>query len=70
MVRAESCRRNFAEIGKFGFQTFDVETDNAAAGEDQPHDAGGRIMLGEFDGEQIEPGIFVGFDRDCGICRR
>ncbi len=60
MVRAQSGRRNLAEIGKFRFQTFDIETNDAAAGEDQRHDAGRRIAFGEFDGEQIEPRIFVG----------
>ena len=50
---------NLAEIGEFGFKAFDVETNDAAAGERQRDDSGRRISLGEFDGEQIEPRILV-----------
>jgi hypothetical protein len=59
MVRTESRRRNLAEIGKFRFQTLNIQPDSAAAGESQRHDAGRRIVFGKFDGQQIEPRIPV-----------
>ncbi len=59
MVGADGRRGDFAEIGEFGFQAFDVETNGAAAGENQRDDPRRRVVLGEFDGEQIEPRLLV-----------
>ena len=60
VVGASAVRRGTsAEIGELGFQAFDVETHDAAAGENQRYDAGRRVALGEFDGEQIEPRLLV-----------
>ena len=60
MIRASRPRRGLAKIDQLGLQAFDLETNGAAAGEGQRHDAGRRIVLGEFDRQQIERRVLVG----------
>ena len=60
VIRAQRRDRYFAEIGKLRFQAFDVEANDAAAGENQRHHAGRRIAFGKFDREEIEQRAFIG----------
>jgi hypothetical protein len=60
VIRTERRRKNLAEIGKLRLQTFDIETNDAAARKGERYDSGRRIGLGEFNGEQIEPCVLVG----------
>ena len=59
MVRADPGGPNRAEIGKLGFEAFDVEPQRGVAGKDQRDDPGRRIGFGELDREQVQHGIRV-----------
>ena len=60
MVGADRRRRDLAEIGEFGFETLDLEANDAATREDQRHDAGRRIAHGKLDREQVKLCILCG----------
>ena len=59
VIRAEHCRKDFAEIDELSLEAFDLEAYGGAAGEGQRHSAGRRVALGELDREQIEHSVLV-----------
>src|SRR5207344_850470 len=48
-----------AEIGEFGFQTFDIEPQRGTSRECQHDHARGRLGLGKFDGQEIKNRVFT-----------
>src|SRR6476620_717124 len=50
----------WAEIGEFGFQTFDIEPQRGTARECQHDHARGCLGLGKFDGQKIKNSVFAG----------
>src|SRR5579863_1015445 len=59
MIRAQRRRIDLAEIDKLRLQTFHLQTNGAAAGEGQRDRASRAVAFGEFDGKEVEQGIFV-----------
>lgn len=60
MIRAKSRSRHLAEVGEFGFQAFDVKTNDPSAGENKRYRAARGVPFDEFDGKQIKPRILGG----------
>src|SRR5207302_599872 len=59
MARARGRGPDRTEIGELGLQAFDLEAQRGATREHQRDDAGRRIVLDEFDGQEVEDGAAV-----------
>src|SRR5262249_21936334 len=60
MDRTHGRRPGRPQIGKLGFQAFDLEPQRPPARENEIHDPGGRIGLGKFDREEVEHRVLAG----------
>src|SRR5262249_44901735 len=47
------------EVGKLAFEALDLEPQGRPAREGERHHPAGGIVLGEFDGQQVEDGILA-----------